>query len=434
MYLLRITDGTTTVNLSGETNIIGCTYFPLAGGPTDEQVTETIPIILEGTEVAIRAKINVINRLLSEAGGRPETMSPRVYLEKVETATSVMMRSEILLGEGDMSSTPGRHRLSHATMNTVEYSIIVTRKNFWETSSEQEIALSSSTDAATLGGVTVFNDHNGSAGNNRVGIASNQILGDLPAPIRLRIQNTDGAAVSWQNILISNNVFAAPGVIDYWLRGDTDLALGSAAITWSPSTNFSSLAYIFPLSSTFLAQAKGRYFRVVAAFSGVSSQTTWRAGIYSDLGGVYIPMRLTKEYTNRFGVKMMDLGALPFPPGGYEVNTSNASLVIGVRSTLPGSATILWVQLMPTESHRRLYQTGYSTANNGGVEDDGILGNAYAFLGASRYPIIKPYYQPIHVWPGRTQELTIIYDEGTGFTQGREMTVSAWYRPRFRSV
>src|SRR4051812_16240659 len=129
MYLLRITDSTTTVTLTGDAPILGVTYFPSAGAAAEKTVTETAMLILEGTETAIRAKLNVLSRLLDDATNRKDLLSSRVYIEKQETSTSTLMRSEVQSGEIPWSQTPGRHRLD-ATLNTVEVAIIFTRLNF----------------------------------------------------------------------------------------------------------------------------------------------------------------------------------------------------------------------------------------------------------------------------------------------------------------
>lgn len=431
MYLLRISDGTTQVILTGDSPILGVTYFPTAGTEADETVAETAVVYLEGTESAIRSKLNTVKQLLYDAEHRDELLTPRVYLEKRETSTSTIYRTQLKGGEVQWSQIAGRHRLG-STLNAVEVAVIFTRLNYWEGSGEVELNLSTSTQAATTGGVDVYNNSNASGNQNFMGLAGSEVVGDLPAPIRLRILNNAGTTLSFRNFLISNNVFSAPGTMDPWLvSGDS---IGGDSTTWSAGVDHTAFRYIFPLSATLLDQTKGRYFRVVACFNSLSSPANWRAGIYSDVGGLYIPLRTTRELNNSLGFEMLDLGALPFPPGGNDVNTGSASLIITVRSTVGGSASLSWVQLMATDSFRRLEQLGYSIGVNGGPEDDGILGSVYSVSGSTKYPIMKGYYNPIKVWPNRAQQLTILFDEGTSFVIGRKLKVSAWYRPRVRSL
>ena len=70
---LNISDGTTTVTLSGTSPVVGCTYFPFTPerkGGTYEDVTETAQVTLTGTAANIRTSVNSIERLLSWASLR----------------------------------------------------------------------------------------------------------------------------------------------------------------------------------------------------------------------------------------------------------------------------------------------------------------------------------------------------------------------------
>ncbi len=427
--LTRITDGSTTITLSGDGAIIGCSYFPQPAGNDQETTAETIAVILEGTEAAIRAKTDAVEQLLTQASDAGALLASRVYLEYQTADGATIYRSELRGGHVVWSEAPGRHRLA-ASSNLVEVAVLVERLNFWE-GPEAEVYLSSNTQSERVGGVAVYNNDNAS-NTNWVGIASNRITGNLPAPLRLRILNASGGSLAWTNFYIANNVNSAPTAIDCWLLGSE--ATGGASVNWSGSVTHSSLLYTFTLSSTLLGQTQGRYFRVLPAFSSNAANVFWRAGVYSVIGGVYAPLVVGKEWTGISGSELLDLGALPIPPGGFNAGTGAVALTLTARCAVGGSATLDFVQLMATDSFRRLEQIGYSLANGAGIEDNGIDGGAYALSGSTRYPILRAYHAPILVWPGRTQRLFILFDEGTDFVAGRQMTVSAWVRTRVRSV
>ena len=76
---VRLTDGTTTVNLNSTSPVQGCTYFPAPPDATPdgwaEEVSETCEVLLIGTASAIRATVNAIERLFESARQRLRTHS-----------------------------------------------------------------------------------------------------------------------------------------------------------------------------------------------------------------------------------------------------------------------------------------------------------------------------------------------------------------------
>jgi hypothetical protein len=189
---------------------------------------------------------------------------------------------------------------------------------------------------------------------------------------------------------------------------------------------------VFPLSATLLGQAGGRTFRVVAAFTSLTSTANVRAAVGSYISSLYVPQRAGVE--RRATRRLLDLGEFAIPPGGYSVANAAAALAITVRSAASGSGTIDFVMLMPTDGYRRLEQVGYSTANGASIEDNEVDGGAYLLSGSDRYPIIKAAGEGLNVYPGRDQRLYILFDEDGAWTAGRQMTVRAWYRPVYDNV
>ena len=352
MYLVRITDNSSqTVTLSGQQSpILGVTYFPTPGD--EETVTETAVIVCEGAASAIQNAVNDLERLLNDAANRTDLLTPKVYVEATAVALGTTYRSEVLGGRVEWSQTPGRHKLD-ATTNQVELAVIWTRRNFWEASIENEVFLSSGTMSERVGGVDVYNNDNASSSTNWVGIASNRIAGVLPTPLRLRILNTSGSAIAPRNYYIALNANSSPTSMDCWLLGSESTS--GASQSWGVGgITHSSLLFTFPLSNTLLSQAQGRAFRVLAAFSSVSGGPTLRAGVWSNIGGVYTPLVLGREINNSANYELVDLGAFPIPPGGYNINTTAAALVITARAAFAGGLTMDFTQLMATDAYRRL--------------------------------------------------------------------------------
>ena len=420
--LLRLTDGTTTLTLSGAGAYLGATYFPSGGG--DERVTESVPLVLEGTEAAIRGAVQAVQAMFERARGREKSLSARVFVEYRPTDAGDIYRSEIFDGYASYSQVPAERMLS-GTLNTVRVVVSWERADQWK-GPEAELPLASSVHTERTGGVTVT----GSAGVNYATISAANVKGTRPAPIRLRVLNASGGAVSWRTLHVGLNAYSAPTSADLWLLGSE--AVGGASASWSAGVNHNSLTWLIPFTATLLGQTQGRTFRILAAFDSITSTANVRASVGSYVSSVYVPTRYGSERTTLR--ELIDLGEFAVPPGGYSVANAAAAMAITVRSAFAGSAVLNFVMLMPTDGARRLEQIGFSTANGAGVEDDGIEGGAYAVSGSSRYPIVAAAGDGVRVHPGRDQRLYVLYGEDGPWVAGRVMTVQAWYRPVYDNI
>ena len=159
-----------TLSLDATYGILGCTYWPTEG--TEDSVTETILVTVEGTEAVIKSAVQYINSLLREAEMAGDTISYPVYLEFQATASASIYRSKIVSGMVQWDSEAVRHKLDNAT-NTVGISVIVTRLNFWE-GPEVEIPISTAAQAESVNGRIVYNNDNASSSNNYFQIAANR--------------------------------------------------------------------------------------------------------------------------------------------------------------------------------------------------------------------------------------------------------------------
>jgi hypothetical protein len=420
--LLRLTDGTTTLTLSGAGAYLGATYFPTSQAGA-ERLTESAVLTLEGTADAVRAAAQAVDLLLRSAPERKRLGAPPIYVEYRPLDSGEVRRAEVFDGFGSWSQAPAERYLD-GSLNTVRYVATFERDAGWE-GAEVELLLSSAVTAEATGGVTVT----GSANTNWAALSAANVLGTRPAPIRLRITNATGAGRAWRRFHVGLNVFSAPSSADLWLLGSE--AVNGAARSWSAGADHNGLTWLFPLSATLLGQAQGRTFRVLAAFDSLTSTANLRASVGSYISSLYVPMRIGSERT---GVrKLIDLGEFPIPPGGYNVANADAALAITVRSAASGSGTLNFVMLMPTDGYRKLEQVGYIAESGESVVDDGIDGGTYILSGSNRYPILRGV-GALRIYPGANQRLYILFDEDGGFTAGRQMTVRAWYRPVYDNV
>jgi len=424
--LLRITDGTTTLTLSGSGTYIGATYFPASQSSAD-RIGESVPVILEGTDSAIRTAVQDIQQLLRAAANRDRTLTARYFVEFRPVDSGDIFRAELFGGDANYSQAPAERSLYNAT-STVRVNVTWERAGRWE-GPEEELYLSSSSQSERTGGVSLsINDNAGTP--NWCGIASARVKGTQPAPIRLRITNSSGTGAAWRNFYIGNNAYSTPGSADVWLLGSE--ATGGATASWAAGTGHSGLQWLIPLNATLLGQTQGRTFRVIGAFTSISATAAVRASVGPYVGGVFDFGRVGQERQNVGGV--IDLGEFPLPPGGYNVANAAAALAITVRSASSGGGTLDFVMLMPTDSYRRLRQNAYTIPNGDSIEDDGIEGGAYWLSGSSRYPTVRASGAPLAVFPERDQRIYIMADENAAWNAGRAITARAWYRPVYDNV
>jgi hypothetical protein len=426
--LLRLTDGTTTLTLSGSGAYLGATYFP-ANQASGDRITESAALILEGTEAAVRTAAQAVDLLLRAAPAAGERARPPLYVEFRPIDSGEIRRARVYGGFTNWSQVAAERSLS-GSLNTVRIVATWERATGWQ-GAEVELPLWSSVSAEGTGGVTAYNDDNGGVGfTNWVAVGAANVLGTQPAPIRLRIANASGGARQWETFHIGGNAYSSPASADLWLLGSE--AVGGAAKSWSAGVTHSSLQWIFSLSSTLLGQTQGRTFRVLAAFTSLSSTATLRAAVGTYLSSVFVASRTGGE---RNGVReLVDLGEFAIPPGGYDVGNAGAALVVTVRSASAGSGTLDFVMLMPTDGYRKLEQAGFAAANGDAIEIDDIDGGAWLLSGSSRYAIVRASGEGLVVHPGRENRIYILFDEGANFVAGRQMTVRAWYRPVYDNV
>lgn len=424
--MLRLTNGTKTLVLSGGGSYLGCTYFPQSQ-PGAERLTESFPVILEGTETAIRGAVNDIELLLQAARGRGDTPDARVYAEFRPTDTGDIFSAEVYDGLVQWSQVPAERMLG-GTLNTVRVVVTWERAAGW-LGPEAALSMSSAVSTERLSGVFVYNNDN--AGNpNWAAMLGTNIKGTRPSPVRLKITNSSGAALGWRVFHVGLNAYSDPTNADLWLLGSE--AVGGAAKSWSAGVDHNNLQWLFALEDTLLGQTMGRTFRVLATFTSTMAAANLRCTVGSYIDGVFAPTLVGKE---RVGTReLLDLGEFAIPPGGYGAVNSAAGLAVTVRSAAAGSGTLDFVMLMPTDSYRRLEQTGYIAPVGNAIVDDAIDGVTYALSGTSRLPIVRGVGDGLRVHPGRDQRLYILFDEGANFAPERRMTVQAWYRPLYDAV
>lgn len=442
---LRLTDGTTTVVLSGTSPVLGATYFPQTPEIDEQQesgwrttVTETAEISLNGTATAIRATQVAIERLLEAARVRQRSQAgPKVFVEYEAVTGDTYYRSEVLAGRLMWSQNPPLRRLSDATPK-VMFSVMWTRRWFWEGAETQISLTASGTGSPTTSAVTVYNNDDATAAaTNWIGIASTQIVGTLPAPLKIEIKQADASSRAWRDVYLANDAFADPTGLDPFLLGSE--ATGGVTASWTGATAHTTAErYVWDLSAAKLTDFAGRWWRVLAVVAVTYSDPVvyMKAWIKAHDGGVYDAIWEGDEVLLTGGNGIYDLGAAPIPPGGYDAALGNVALVLTVRSSGANVTTMDFVQVTPQGwgQYRSIRIPAFTRPQNDLLIDDGIEELCYVVDVASgtRFRQARPEGLPLMVWPNRTQRLRLLMS-GVSMTS-YTFAVRAWYRPRVVTI
>lgn len=451
-HALSLSDGTTTVNLSSS-GVFLTRYSPqppsvrtgsargLDGDdvtdPAYENVTETIELLpYAANTTALQAVVNGIERLIDYAKQRQKFRTgPRVYLQLQVDGESNTYRSEILYGRFE----PAEDALSIWGNYQFPARLSVTRRYFWE-GALTELQLSTSNSSAATGGKTIYNHDDSDAGNdNWVQIAAAQVGGAIPAPLRLTLQNTTGSAQDYRNIYMAVNAYSDPANFTHIIEGESVVSGYGTSTSLSTCSGGSYVARTLSvgtnemhwnISSTQLQDTQGRDFRILMRLVTQPASTIYVTACIYDKDGL-IPLATGDEVKITASTNaIVDLGVLAIPPGGYNTTFGAVRLVLKLRTTGTPSVSIDYFQLTPTDSFRKLYQLGYSAANNSYIIDDGIEGYTVLQESSVDYPIYTVYDSPLIVFPNRIQKIIILHDEGSSSVIANTFSIRAYYRPR----
>jgi hypothetical protein len=448
MTTLTITDGTTTVDINStairtldgwvpstpqlnENAIANLGDGDTLGVPTWRNVTETIPLLLIGNAATIAAAQQSLEKLVDQARQNRLTWgNTRVYLQVQFSHDAAVWRSEVLAGRVVPVDPAGR-----LAMGSMEVSLILTRRYYWEGPATALELTSQTTTVATTGYVTVYNDDDASTTTNWFQVASAQVTGDLPSPLKIELKNNSGGTRYARGIFFGNYVWMDPTTIDPILRGSE--ASGGATGTLASTTE--AITHLWALSTAQLADMNGQYARILVAFSTEpKADTLMRAALQYNDGGTYIDL-VIGEQIRAGGEVVLDLGAMPVPPGGAA--TASDDIYLALRGqAMSGSDSIVvdWAQFMPAGHglfrHLRGVTLAVSAPNGASVFDDGIDRIIYTLESGVNVPKHRGFHAPLHVWPGRTQRMRVMVQGHTALEAGQVYQVKASYRPRRLTV
>ncbi len=459
--LLRFTQDATTITLSGDgAYIAGCSYVPgtpkIADvsdmvGNQSVTVVESAEVVLTGTAAQIVAQVRAIEVLLSVAPmGQRWASDKRVYINyRAETSGNVY-RSEVVAGRVEWPDKALTPRLASG-MAAI---LVIWERRYWWEDALTALGLSNAGTAKTTSGVTITNHNDASAPAhyNYVNIDGADVLGSLPAPLKIMYVAT--AAIGTRRFYVSANVFGEPASFKSAYEGEDSTAGGGAGesieadadcsgstasfmrVTWTTSIAHTRNAYVWSIASTYLGYGAGAWFRVLARLENAPPANCYaRLKIKFDGTTPLTTLWEGPEILLDSARKLQDLGSVQLPPGYITGSPTALALIISLRHTGTSQLDLDFIQLCGPDGVHRFDQQGYTLEIGDVVTDDGPEGAVYiTTVGSKTQHIFSDYGQPIFAWPGRDMRLRLLFDEGSGMVISRTMTATVNYRPRRLTV
>jgi hypothetical protein len=400
------------------------------GVPSFSNVTESIDIhVSDSTAALVADKVRAIERLLDLARqGTLGHLGDKLFLRIQFDHDAVVWRSQILAARLEMEE--GSNQI---WKKFVRGTLIITRRYYWEAETLQQVELSSGASGTTMGYATMYNNDDVHATNrNWVDIAAAQVTGSLPAPAWIAVKNSSGSARSFSALYIGNYVFSGSDTVDPIFRAED--------VTFGDGTPGTTEQEIFTWSMGALADSfRGQFGRFVVVWSDLPAATTLvRALVDFRFPVPTFPLALG-ELMLATGDAVMDLGGLPIPPANWVSGGMGDKMALTLHAkaaTGTDTLNIDWLQIFP--SGKGLYRvikaiTTYSVAVDEIVVDNGPADAVYSVDGSDIYPVYRPFFDPIYLWPGRQQRLRFVISGGTSIEAGHPWGILIQYRPRRQS-
>ena len=440
---LAITDGTTTVSLSGTSPVLGCTYFPQTSQYRNgewQPVTEQADVNLRGTAATIRATVASIETLLQQAQRRQEKgVGDRVFVTFAPLSETAY-RSEITDGRVVWSTDPGLRRLGD-TNPTVQVAVIWTRAPGWD-GAEAELSISANGQGAATGGRTVTNN---SANGNWVQIAAAQVANDMPAPVRLEMTNTTGSSQAYRKFITNVNAYSDPANLVHYLQGEAVVSGGTSRADATCSggnyleiiVSSSPATYQWTLPAADMQRTKGRRARILARIAS-SSGPLYIQPVVLDSGGTQTLWTGDELYHGSLisYATYVDLGIVPLPPGGYSASAAAHRLGLIVRGGSILALDVLQITMVDSYRYVDLNTSGVSVANNATLVHDGIEGLNYMLASGVRTPVATSFGSPTMLQPATLQRIHFLYSLAStgGAPIASTLSVRVYHRPRRLTV
>ena len=437
---LRMTDGLTTIYLSGADGVItGCTYFPQTGNAlTMEDVTgETAEINIVGTESAIVGKTAAIERMFETARLRHQRRAGRhVFIEYQTIDGAAWYRAELKGGDLLLHDQPHFRKL---TNGLIRCKLIWDRRFYWESVDLLPIPISNPGGGPTTDGLILYNHTDGTAGhNNYADIAANKVAGTLRAPAHVVLTHV-GAQRYYKNLYLLTAALDDPSTFTHIYEAEqaagapgpfsaANASNGSyrqiSATTaekefyWEGEALNASILWTVGRSCRVLGRLHTISQSTVAVFARVELRIDSRRIVLSKTDEIQLPTAAPA---------LIDFGMLTMP----EFANRGASLHVVLRAQGTNTVGIDFVQMAPADGLRVYPMAGQSMTTDYFLTDDPSLDLFYR-LRLGVWPEALPVRPRGQLWltPKKAHRIHILGDTTTGMAIDDRWKLNLYYRPR----
>lgn len=463
--------GATTINLAGSPQRL-IEYQPRSASLTDSMrarlftgsrdlydeptVIESARVILTGTQAVIQATFQSIQHMLRVvAPRRYQTRSgQRVFLVWLADGLTGANRGEILYGSVEYASKQSM-QFGWAKWGQVEV-IIVWKRRLFEKNSETAIPLTNGNGTDTTAGLNVYSCNDGTGVspnklNNYVEIKAADVIGVLPAPVRLELSNTygtalrriyvahkaQGTATSFAHVLECE---AATLNATYCVDTLTASTSGGHTVVTTNVPAAATTLMTWTITATQAGYALSQWIRTLIRFSTLPSNSTiYVRLILQDSGSTAILAQTDWQLLNNTDY-LQPLPTLELSPNLQGQTTPGAmKLVLQAKDAAAvGDFSADFIQLSPVEMAtgfrwlKPIDETLVTVAATTGVLTDNMIdGGLYT---ESVQGVYRSYGGPIMLLPGVLQRIYLLMDGASDAAIARLLSVKAYYRPRVETV
>lgn len=454
---MAVTIKFTDYQLGGDVTLLSTarglmSYAPVTPNANDTLVTETIRLIFDsGLQAAVTGDgilRDLARHFLSARNRQNNRAGLRIYIE-YNPGIGDNVRSEVL--DGRIVFPPDIIGPAHLQSDRGEVTIIFQRRPYWEDITESELPLyDTATTTFITGGIEIHNSDDATK-NNFVTWEAGGIGGDLPAALRITLENDDISLEQRRiHMALSQDIDPANGLRDNWTLEGEDNTYNPGTVTinaissggdymeesWTATTE--TQVFMWTLSNTDIA--RGLPFRVMARFVNNAYDNLYaRIVVYggSGDGEVWRSKLIRVGYEDGAGVELSDMGTIRLPPGYPEgLTPSSVKIALNFLRAQSGTHTVRldYLMFMPMDGGYRVIEASAAENtldNSAFLVDDGILEQTYRLtslgVGTFQWSHTGDY---LKAQPYKEGRISFLWADDTTAPATWQSTVRVYYRER----
>lgn len=441
---MKIVSGNRTILLTGA----GVRLYDYAPAPTTaadkKTVSEKLRLRGVGASSAFIDMVSELNSIAHQVNhaSQFETVEKSyVYITMAEVVTpSSWYRAEL---KSLSVAFPNSLFVEDSASGSLVVNLSWVRNNGWESTVLQQATLLNRNGANTT--IKVFNNYDTRAGRDNFLTIAPVLEGDMPAQPIVTIKNTYNSAADLYKVRMGLLPYAPSnftGVVEAESGTAATGAVTGAGYSGSAFRTYTALANnpyqlidSYPLTTVFLNDTMGSFYKILAHFPYLVSSALWYKFVLKIDGatlwegewnkpsyGVYIVDGQTVQLPPR--LNNMQSGVYPLKLDLYTRNPTNSDVTFGLD----------FVQFMPVAQYRTLYSYAFGLNYNQTLFDNHQTGNVYITEGGLKAPTFLAEGSPFLLQPNTAQKLFFCMEGPADAYPDRTIDVSISYYPKYTTL